>query len=43
MEQSVESNFFKKFKLIAYTAHTSPTFQIYKKFSEDPVNLDTGI
>ena len=37
MEHSVESNFFKKFKVIAYTVHTSITF------SENPVNLDTGI
>ena len=29
MEQSVESNFFKKFKAIASLAHTSPIFQIF--------------
>ena len=41
MEQSVESNFFKKFKATAYTAHTSPIFQfvcfLRKDFSENPV------
>ena len=43
----MESNFFKKFKAIASTAHTtSPIFKIcFKKtdFSEIPVNLDMGI
>ena len=29
MEQSVELNFFKKFKAIASLAHTSPIFQIF--------------
>ena len=29
MEQSVESNFLKKLKAIAYTVHTSPIFQIF--------------
>ena len=48
MEQSMGSNFFKKFKVIAFTAQTSPIFQItsFKKkkfFSETPVNLDMGI
>ena len=46
MEQSIESNFFKKFKAIASIAHNSPMFQIFlrkKNFSENPVNLDIGI
>ena len=46
MEQSMESNF-KKFKVIASTAHILPIFQIFflkkKDFSETPVNLDMGI
>ena len=29
MEQSIESNFFKKFKAIASTVYTSPIFQIF--------------
>ena len=46
MEYSIESNFFKKFKAIASTAHTSPIFQIFfffKDFLENPVNLDKGV
>ena len=46
MEQLIESNFFKKFKAIASTAHTSPIFHFFfkkKDFSENPVNLDMGI
>ena len=45
MEQLLEPNFFKKFKVIASTAHTLPIFQILKKkkdFSENPKNLDMG-
>ena len=39
MEQSVESNFFKKFKAIASTAHTLPIFQGFflKKISQEPI------
>ena len=29
MEEPVEPNFFKKFKVIEYIAHTSPIFQIF--------------
>ena len=48
MEQSVESNFFKKFKAIAsLPILRSPIFQIFflkkKDFSENPVALDMGI
>ena len=48
MEQSVESNFFKKFKVIAsLPIYTSPIFQIFfekkKDFSENAVNLDMEI
>ena len=47
MEQSVKSNFFKKFKAIASLLHTSPIFQIFnfvkKDFLENPVNLDMVI
>ena len=45
MEQLLEPNFFKKFKVIASTAHTLPIFQILKKkkdFSENLKNLDMG-
>ena len=46
MEQLIESNFLKKFKAIASTAHTSPIFHIFffkkKDFSENPVNMDMG-
>ena len=31
MEQLIESNFFKKFKAIASTAHTSPIFHFFLK------------
>ena len=31
MEQLLEPNFFKKFKVIASTAHTLPIFQIFFK------------
>ena len=31
MEQLIESNFFKKFKAIASTAHTSPIFHFFFK------------
>ena len=31
MEQSVESNFFKKFKAIAHTAHTCPYLRFFLK------------
>ena len=47
MEQSVESNFFKKFKVIAsLPIYTSPIFQIFfekKDFSENAINLDMEI
>ena len=45
MEQSVESNFFKKFKVIA-SLPTLRHFRFKKKttdFSENPANLDMGI
>ena len=45
MEQSVESNFFKKFKAIAsYHCPYLPIFQIKKKIdsSENSANLDIG-
>ena len=47
MEQSVESNYLKKFKAIAslpILAHISDFFFFENKgFSENPVNLDIGI
>ena len=33
-EKSMKSNFFKKFKVIASTAHTSPIFQIFFFFEK---------
>ena len=47
MEQSVESNFFKKSKAIASLPVLGPYFRFKKKkkkyFSEIPVNLHMGI
>ena len=48
MEQSVESNFFKKFKVIASLPVLGPYFRFKKKkkkkyFSEIPANLHMGI
>ena len=47
MEQSVESNFFKKFKVIASLPTLRPYFSFFvflkKDFSENPVNLNMGI
>ena len=46
MEQSVESNFFKKFKATASLSILRPYFRFFflkKDFSENPVNLDMGI
>ena len=45
MEQSVESNLFKKFKAIASLPILHPYFRFcfLKDFSENPINLDNGI
>ena len=46
MEQSVESNFFKKFKAIVSLPILHPYFIFLKKnkdFSKKAVNLDMGI
>ena len=47
MEQSVESNYLKKFKAIASLPILCPYFRFFffenKGFSENPVNLDIGI
>ena len=44
MEQSVKSNFFNKFKVIASLPILRPYFRLKKKdFAENPVNLDMGI
>ena len=46
MEQSVEFNFFKKFKAIASLPIPRPCLRSFfkkKDFSENPVNLDMGI
>ena len=46
MEQSVESNFFKEFKVIASLPILRPYFGFFfkkKDFSENPVNMDLGI
>ena len=48
IEQSVESNFFKNFKVIASLPTLHPYFRFFyiyvsKDFSENPINLDMGI
>ena len=48
IEQSVESNFFKNFKVIASLPILHPYFRFFyiyvsKDFSENPINLDMGI
>ena len=46
MDESVEPNFFKKFKAIASLPILCPYFRLKKKkkdFLENPVNLDMGI
>ena len=46
MEQSVESNFYKKFKAITLLLIVRPYFRfLFKKkdFAENPVNVDMGI
>ena len=46
MQQSVESNFFKKFKAITSPPILRTYFKFKKKkkdFSKNPVNLDMGI